>query len=79
MSVGGGLLCKHMETWSVSTCTVDFVVGVNKKLGGRSGLFENCNSLFSTQGAIFGSKGPPCEMALQVIPPHLLTGDGCCC
>jgi len=45
-----------METWSVSTGTVDFVVRVDKKLWVGSGLFKNCNSLVSTQGAVFGSK-----------------------
>jgi len=49
-----------MEMWSVSTGTVDFVVGVDKKLWVGSGLFENCNSFFGTQGAVFGSKGFDC-------------------
>jgi len=44
------------ETWSVSTGTVDFVVGVDKKLWVGSGLFKNCKSFFSTQGSVFGSK-----------------------
>jgi len=45
-----------METWSVSTGTVDFVVGVDKKLWVGSGLFKNFKSFFGTQGAVFGSK-----------------------
>ena len=45
-----------METWSVSTGTVDFVVRVDKKLWVGSGLFKNCNSLFSTHGTVFGGK-----------------------
>jgi len=55
-----------VETWSVSTDTADFVVGVDKKLLVGSGLFENCNSLFSTQGAVLGSKGfdHTCSVAL---------------
>jgi len=40
----------------VSTGTVDFVVGVDKKLWVGSGLFENFKSFFGTQGAVFGSK-----------------------
>jgi len=40
----------------VSTGTVDFVAGVDKKLWVGSGLFENCKSFFSTQGAVFGSE-----------------------
>jgi len=43
-----------VESWHVSTNTVDFVVGVNNKLWVGSGLFETCSSLFSTQGAVFG-------------------------
>jgi len=45
-----------METRSVSTGTVDFVVGVDKKLWVGSGLFENFKSFFSTQGTVFGSE-----------------------
>jgi len=45
-----------VETWSVSTGTADFVVGVDKKLWVRSGLFENFKSFFGTHGAVFGSK-----------------------
>jgi len=45
-----------VETWSVSTGTADFVVGVDKKLCVGSALFENCKSVFGTQGAAFGSK-----------------------
>jgi len=56
ISAGGGLLYIPMETWSVSTGTVDFVVGVDKKLWVGSGLFKNCKSLFSTQGTVFGSE-----------------------
>jgi len=40
----------------VSTGTVDFVVGVDKKLWVGFGLFKNFESFFSTQGAVFGSK-----------------------
>jgi len=46
----------HVETGSVSTCTTDFVVRVDKKLWVGSGLFKNCNSLFTTQGTVFGNK-----------------------
>jgi len=42
------------------TGTVDFVVRVDKKLRVGSRLFQNCKSLFSTQGAIFGSKSFDC-------------------
>jgi len=42
--------------WSVSTGTVDFIVRVDKKFWVGSGLFKNCNSLFSTQGAVFTDK-----------------------
>ena len=71
ISAGGGLLLTPMETRSVSTSTIDFVVGVDKKLTVGSGLFKNCNSFFCTQGAVFGSKrfdhtdGVPCQMMLQ--------------
>jgi len=44
-----------METWSVSTGTVDFIVGVDKKLWVGSGLFKNFKSFFRTQSAVFGS------------------------
>jgi len=37
-----------METWSVSTGTVDFVIGVDKKLWVGSGLFKNFKSFFGT-------------------------------
>ena len=40
----------------MSAGTVDFVVGVDKKLWIGSGLFENCNSFFGAQGAVFASK-----------------------
>jgi len=40
----------------MSAGTVDFVVGVDKKLWIGSGLFENCKSFFGTQGVVFGSK-----------------------
>jgi len=40
----------------VSAGTVDFVVGVDKKLWVGSGLFKNFKSLFGTQGAVFGSE-----------------------
>ena len=40
----------------MSAGSVDFVVRVNKKVWVGSGLFKSCNSFFSTQGAIFGSK-----------------------
>jgi len=33
------MLYIHMEMWSVSTGTVDFIVRVDKKLWGGSGLF----------------------------------------
>jgi len=49
-----------METWSVSTGTVDFVVGVDKKLWVGSELFKNFKSFFGTQGAVFGSKRFDC-------------------
>ena len=39
----------------MSTGTVDFVVGVDKKLWVGSGLFKNFKSFFGTQGAVFGS------------------------
>jgi len=69
-----------METWSVSASTADVVVGVDKKLWVGSGLFENCKSLFSTQGAVFGSETfgytdwiqLPCQMMLQFVPPRWL-------
>jgi len=41
----------------VSTGSVDFVVRVDKKWWVGFGLFENCNSLFSTHGTVFGGKG----------------------
>jgi len=44
------------EMGSLSAGTIDFVVRVDKKLWVGSGLSKNCNSLFSTQGAVFGSK-----------------------
>ena len=49
-----------VEMWSVSAGTADFVVGVDKKLWVGSALFENCKSLFSTQGTAFGSKSFDC-------------------
>jgi len=49
-----------VETWSVSTGTADFVVGVDKKLWVGSGLFENFKSFFSTWGTVFGSKRFDC-------------------
>jgi len=52
ISDGGGLLCMPMETWSVSAGTTCFVVG--------SGLSKNCNSLFGTQGAVFGGETFDC-------------------
>jgi len=45
-----------METWSVSAGKADFIVRVDRKLWVGSGLFKNCNSLFGTQGAVFGGK-----------------------
>jgi len=47
-----------MEMWSVCADAVDFVVRVDtsKKLWVGSGLIKNCNSLFSTQGTVFGGK-----------------------
>ena len=45
-----------METWSLSAGTIDFVIWVDETLWVESGLFENCNSLFGRQGAVFGSK-----------------------
>ena len=56
MSAGGGLIYIPMETWSVSTGTADFVVGVDKTLWVGSGLFKNCKSLFGTQGTVFDSE-----------------------
>jgi len=40
----------------VSTCTMHFIVRVDKKLWVGFGLFEHCHSFFSTHGAVFGSK-----------------------
>ena len=40
----------------MSAGTVDFVVGVDKKLWVRSGLFKNFKSFFGTQGAVFCSE-----------------------
>jgi len=45
-----------VEMRSVSTCAVDFVVKVDKKLWVGAGLFKNCNSLFGKWGTVFGSK-----------------------
>jgi len=45
-----------METWSVSTGTADFIVGVDKKLWVGSGSFKNSKSLFRTQRTVFGSE-----------------------
>jgi len=44
----------------VSTDTVDFVVGGDKKLWVGSGLFENCKSLSGTQGTVFGGESFDC-------------------
>jgi len=44
----------------VSGSTVDFVFGVDKKLWVGCGLFKNCKSFFSTQGAVFGSETFDC-------------------
>jgi len=44
----------------VSDGAADFVVRVDEKLWVGSGLFENCNSLFGTQGAVFGSESFDC-------------------
>ena len=41
----------------MSAGTVDFVVGVDKKLWIEFGLFQNSCSFFGTQGTVFGSKG----------------------
>jgi len=43
-----------METWSVSTHPIHFVVRVEKKLWVGFGLFKNCDSFFSTQSTVFG-------------------------
>jgi len=40
----------------MSAGTVDFIVGVDKKLWVGSGLFKNFKSFFGTQGAVFCSK-----------------------
>jgi len=56
ISAGGGLLYMPMTTWSVSTCTVDLVVIIDKKLWVGSWLFKNWIFFFSSQCAIFGSK-----------------------
>jgi len=67
MSVGGGLLYPPIETGSVSTCTADFIVRVDKQLWVGSGLFTNCNSFFSTEGIVLGSECFDCTdgVALQ--------------
>ena len=45
-----------MESGMVSAGTVDFVVGVDKRLRIGFGMFEDCNSFFGTQGTVFGCK-----------------------
>jgi len=45
-----------VETWSVSTGTVDFVVGVDKKLWVGFELFVNFKSLFGTHDTVLGSE-----------------------
>jgi len=60
ISVGGGLLYMPMETWCVSTGTIDIIVRVDKKLQVGSGLFKNCNSLLGTQDAVLGGKSFDC-------------------
>ena len=40
----------------MSAGTVDFVVGVDKKLWIGFGLFENCKSFFGAKGAVFGGE-----------------------
>jgi len=45
-----------VETWSVSTGTADFLVGVEKKLWVGFEPFKNFKSLFSTHGAVLGSE-----------------------
>jgi len=44
---------------------VTFVVGVDEKMWDGSGLFENCNSLFRTQGAVFGSESFDCFLCSE--------------
>jgi len=54
-----------VESWSVSAGTVDFVVRVDEKVWVGSGLFENCNSLCSTHGAVSESFDCTDWVALQ--------------
>ena len=73
-----------MKMGFVSTGSVDFVVGVDKKLWIGSGLFENCKSLFGTEGAVGGDKGfdhtdwiaLPDDAAGHCVPLRWLVGDG---
>ena len=48
----------------MSADTTDFVVGVDKKLWVGSGLFQNCISLFGTQGAVFGNQCFDCTVGV---------------
>ena len=57
ISTGGGLLYIPMELGMVSAGTVDFIVGIDKKLWIGFVLFEDCYSFFGTQGAVFSCKG----------------------
>jgi len=82
VSAGGGLLTP-VETWSVSTDTVDFVIRVDKKLWVDSGLFKNCNCILSLahKAQFLVAKvlttliGLPCQMMLQIVPSCWLNGD----
>jgi len=50
----------HVQTWSVHASAAHFVVRVDEELWVGSGLFDNCNSFFDTQGTVFGSKSFDC-------------------
>ena len=57
-----------METWSVSTGTVDFVVRVDKKLRVGSGLFQNCKSLFRPNLTVHEPRTTNCVLTNQIYP-----------
>ena len=55
-----GVVC-FAHPWKCGLCLqADFDVGVDEKLWVGSGLLENCNSLFGTQGAVSGGKSFGC-------------------
>jgi len=56
ISAGNRLHHTPRKTGSVSARTADFVVRVDEQLWVGFGLFKNCNSLFGTQDAVFGSE-----------------------